>query len=192
MIRPFFLCISFLLLFTACKKAEPRSIEKKLITEKVHQLYHQYGLSNEAVYNQPISDDLFSPELKKALVTAIHTSKADIEKVKNSDHPDEKPLLFEGAIFSTLYEGYSRYTIQSINLESNTADVIINFEYSDAAVSENNTPIPSSKITWKDRIHFVNLDNTGWKIDNIIFDKKIAHSRDLRATLADFIQYAKQ
>lgn len=193
MIRPFFLCLSIILSFTACKKAESTSADKKIITEKVNQLYHQYGTSNEAVYNQPIPDDLFSPELKKTIETAINVSKADIEKVKNSDYPDEKPLIFEGAIFSSLYEGYTHYTIQSINLESNTAEAIIAFEHAgEVADPKKEIPMAVPKIVWNDRIHFVNITGKGWRIDNIIFDKKIAGSKDLTTSLTEFIQYSKQ
>ncbi|BAP31814.1 uncharacterized protein CHSO_2777 [Chryseobacterium sp. StRB126] len=182
MIRPLFLYASFIFCFIACSKTTPPpSTEKKLITEKVNQLYNQYGKSNEAVYHQPISKDLFSPELKNILETAINASKADIEKVKNSDHPDEKPLIFEGAIFSSLYEGYTGYTIKSITVHNKTAEALILFEYNMA----------SPKVSWTDRIQLIDSDK-GWKIDNIIFDKKINHSKDLKKSLIDFIQYTKQ
>ncbi|SDI91808.1 DUF3828 domain-containing protein [Chryseobacterium jejuense] len=182
MIRSLFLYVSFIFCFISCSKTTPLpSNEKKLITEKVNQLYSQYGKSNEAVYNQPISNDLFSPELKKTLETAINASKADIEKVKNSDHPDEKPLIFEGAIFSSLYEGYTGYTIKSIRIHDKTAEALVQFEY--------NTAFP--KESWTDVIQLIDTDK-GWKIDNIIFDKKANHSKDLKTSLTDFIQYTKQ
>ncbi|WES99071.1 hypothetical protein P2W68_05510 [Chryseobacterium arthrosphaerae] len=193
MIKPLFLYLSLILCLTACRKTGPVSADRKAITEKVNRLYHQYGSSNEAVYNQPISDDLFSPELKKLLETSINTSKADIEKVKNSDYPDEKPLLFEGAIFSSLYEGYSSYSIQSIDIKDNTADVVINLEHSDAGIhSEKDNPTTSSKILWKDSIHLINTDNRGWRIDNISFDKKMAGSKDLKTSLTNFTQIIQQ
>lgn len=188
MIKSLFLYLSLILCLTACSKTESVSADRKAITEKINRLYDQYGSSNEAVYNQPIPDDLFSPELKKLLENAINTSKADIEKVKNSDHPDEKPLLFEGAIFSSLYEGYSSYTVQSIDIKGNTADAVIDFEHSD--VTDN--PAASSKILWKDRIHLVNMENKGWRIDNISFDQKIANSKDLKTSLTDFTQVIQQ
>ncbi|WP_131799196.1 hypothetical protein, partial [Chryseobacterium contaminans] len=78
MIRPIFLYISLILGFIACNKTTP-SAEKQQITEKINQLYSQYGKSNEAIYNKPIADNLFSPELKKTLEAAINASKADIE-----------------------------------------------------------------------------------------------------------------
>ncbi|MGE8552688.1 MAG: hypothetical protein ACN6OB_01980 [Chryseobacterium jejuense] len=181
MIRSLFLYVSFIFCFISCSKTTPLpSNEKKLITEKVNQLYNQYGKSNEAFYNQPISNDLFSPELKNILETAINASKTDIEKVKNSDHPDEKPLIFEGAIFSSLYEGYTGYTIKNITVRNKTAEAIVQFEYNMA----------SPKVSWTDKIQLIDSDK-GWKINNIVFDS-IGSSKDLKTSLTDFIQYTKQ
>ncbi|MDM1554820.1 MULTISPECIES: DUF3828 domain-containing protein [Chryseobacterium] len=178
--RLFFLYVIFLVCFTACSQTQSPSDEKKLITEKVNQLYIQYGKSNEAVYNKPIADNLFSPELKKTVETAIKTSKADIEKVKNSDYPDEKPLIFEGAIFSSLYEGYNGYSIKSIHLHDKTAEALVQFEYN----------MVSPKVLWTDKVQLINSDK-GWTIDNIVFDS-IGSSKDLKTSLTDFIQYSKQ
>lgn len=180
--KQLFLYLGIFLFFISCQK---ESIDKvnstnTAIIQKVKQLYNQYGKSNEAVYNKPIPDDLFSPELKKTLETAINASKADIEKVKNSDHPDEKPLIFEGAIFSSLYEGYNSYTIKNINVHDQTAEALVQFEYN----------MTSPKVVWEDKIQLIDSDK-GWKIDNIIFDS-IGNSKDLKTSLTKFIQYTKQ
>lgn len=184
MIRLLFLSLSIIFFFTACNKGEPSpsaTHRNNEITRKVNDLYTQYGTSNEALYHHPFSGSLFSPDLKRTLETAINTSKADIEKVKNSDHPDEKPLLFEGAVFSSLYEGYTGYKIKSTNIsaDKSTADVAVEFEYTSS--------LP--KVIWTDHVHLVN-SKKGWKIDNIIFDT-IAHSKDLKTTLNKFIKSAQ-
>ncbi|WP_160137229.1 hypothetical protein [Chryseobacterium sp. c4a] len=181
MTKSFFYYLSCVVCFASCNTTTSPSIEEKHITEKVNRLYHQYGSSNEAIYRQPVSNTLFSPELKKTIETAIDVSKADIEKVKNSDHPDEKPLLFEGAIFSSLYEGYTGYTIKRINIHNNVAEVIAQFEYN----------LVSPKLVWTDTIQLINIDKD-WKINNIIFDKKVNHSTNLTMSLNDFIRSAKQ
>ncbi|WP_347218972.1 hypothetical protein [Chryseobacterium sp.] len=180
--KQLFLYLGIFLLFMGCKKEERNRIHstKTVITQKINDLYIQYGKSNEAIYSRPVSDDLFSPELKKILETAINASKADIEKVKNSDHPDEKPLIFEGAIFSSLYEGYTGYKIKSINVHDKTAQALVQFEYNMA----------SPKVVWTDIIKLIDSDK-GWKIDNIIFDS-IGNSKDLKTSLNDFIHYTKQ
>lgn len=179
MIRSLLLSVSFIFCFIACGKTTPVA-EKQQITEKINQLYSQYGKSNEAVYNKPIADHLFSPELKKTLEDAINASKADIEKVKNSDHPDEKPLIFEGAMFSSLYEGYNGYSIKSINLHDKTAEALVQFEYN----------MVTPKVLWTDKIQLIYSDKE-WLIDNIVFDS-IGSSKNLKTNLTDFIQYSKQ
>jgi len=177
--KQLFLYLAIFLLFTACKKNDIQPADKA-INKKVNELYTQYGKSNEAVYNQAISGDLFSKDLKKALEDAIYASKADIEKVKNSDHPDEKPLIFEGAMFSSLYEGYTGYKIKSVTRHDKTAEALVEFEYNMA------TP----KVTWMDTIHLINTEK-GWRIDNITFDK-IGTSKDLKTRLTEFVQSTQQ
>lgn len=182
--RLLFLSLSIIFFFTACNKGKPSlpaASPYNEITSKVNDLYTRYGTSNEALYGQSFSDSLFSPDLKKTLEGAVNTSKADIERVKNSDHPDEKPLIFEGAVFSSLYEGYTGYKIRSTDIsnDTTTADVAVEFEYSES----------QPKIIWTDRVHLVN-SKEGWKIDNIIFDP-IAHSKNLKTTLKEFIKSAQ-
>ncbi|CAI8803327.1 hypothetical protein [Chryseobacterium sp. IT-36CA2] len=187
--KKLFLFLGVVLIFASCKKNEPKPSlsSDAAIKEKVNALYTQYGKSTEAIYNQPIPDNLFSQDLKKILDEAIHASKADIEKVKKSDHPDEKPLIFEGAMFSSLYEGFTSYKIKSINISESTeplgsqADVNVEFEYSHS----------SPKVIWTDKIHLINAFDAGWRIDNIVFDT-IGNSKDLKTGLQSFIKYAKE
>ncbi|RXM39050.1 hypothetical protein BOQ62_13255 [Chryseobacterium sp. CH21] len=122
---------------------------------------------------------MFSQDFKKVLDEAIHASKADIEKVKKSDHPDEKPLIFEGAIFSSLYEGFTSYTIKSVKVQDNTAEALVAFEYNMA----------EPKVTWMDTVHLTNTEK-GWRVDNVTFDT-IGNSNDLRSRLTEFVQNTK-
>lgn len=177
-----FLSLGVLLLFVSCKKdvVQPTSSSDAAIHEKVNELYTHYGKSNEVIYNEPVSGDLFSRDLKEALEVAINTSKADIEKVKKSDHPDEKPLIFEGAIFSSLYEGFTNYKIKSVTIHGKKAEVPVELEYNMAAPT----------VKWIDTIHLTDTEK-GWKIDNIIFDKT-GNSKDLKARLKEFTQSVSQ
>ncbi|TZF98759.1 DUF3828 domain-containing protein (plasmid) [Chryseobacterium panacisoli] len=179
--KKFFLFLGIFLFFASCKKNEPQPAlsSEAAIHGKVNELYTQYGKSNEAIYSQPIPDSLFSSDLKKVLDEAIHASKADIEKVKNSDHPDEKPLIFEGAIFSSLYEGFTDYKIKSVKIQDKTAEALLAFEYNSS------TP----KETWMDTVHLINTEK-GWRIDNVTFDK-IGNSKDLKARLTEFVESTK-
>nr|WP_315032202.1 hypothetical protein [uncultured Chryseobacterium sp.] len=179
MMKQFFLCLSIFFTFASCsKKKEPSSVSHDSIpvTAKINALYSQYGKSNEMIYNHPIPNDLFSPALKRSLEKAIKASNDDIEKVKRSEHPDEKPLMFEGAVFSSLYEGFTSYKIKSMDIHDGTADVLVQFEYNMA------TP----KVVWTDKVHLIHSDGQ-WKIDNISFDI-IGNSRDLQTRLKDFVK----
>ncbi len=176
--KKLFLFLGIIILFASCKKNGPKPSppSETAIKEKVNELYTQYGKSNEAVYNQPIPDSLFSQDLKKVLDEAISASKADIEKVKKSDHPDEKPLIFEGALFSSLYEGFTSYTIKSVKIQDKNAEALVAFEYNMA----------SPKETWMDTVHLTNTKD-GWRVDNVTFDPT-GNSKDLKARLAEFVQ----
>ncbi|UKB78337.1 hypothetical protein [Chryseobacterium sp. MEBOG07] len=148
----------------------------------MNQFYSIYGKSNDALYNKEIPQELFTPDLKVSLEKAFKKSKDEIEKVKNSNHSEDKPLIFEGSFFSSLYEGYTSYKIESIKIMESTqpvgsaADVLIDFE--NASV----TP----KIKWTDKIHLVEAFDTEMKIENIFFDKKIGGAIDLKTKLYEF------
>ncbi|MGN7757357.1 hypothetical protein ACTJIV_07745 [Chryseobacterium sp. 22532] len=181
--KKIFLCLGIFLFLAACKNNGSRanSAEETSVIQKANELYRLYGGSNDALYNKPFSDSLFSPELKRTLEEALNASKADIEKVKHSDHPDEKPLLFEGAVFSSLYEGYNSYKIKSvvINPSGTSADAAVTFEYM----------MSQPKVIWTDKVHLIKSGQE-WKIDNISFDS-IANSKDLKASLKNFAQSVK-
>ncbi|REC76413.1 hypothetical protein DRF60_13675 [Chryseobacterium elymi] len=176
--KKIFLCLGIFLFLAACKNngSNKNSPVKTCVIQRINELYSLYGSSNDALYNKPFSESLFSPELKRILEEAVNTSKADIEKVKHSDHPDEKPLLFEGAVFSSLYEGYDSYKIKSvvINPSGTSADAEVTFEYT----------MSQPKVIWTDKVHLIK-SGLEWKIDNISFDS-IGNSKDLKASLKDF------
>lgn len=184
MIKQLFLCLSSILFLASCKNNETRpSVSADTeITQKVNQLYKEYDGSKKSIYNQSFSDSLFSPELKKTLEDAIHASEADIERVKKSDHPDEKPLLFEGAVFSSLYEGYTGYKIKSVTIDPSgtSANAAVELEYT----------LSPPKIKWTDNVQLIN-SGQGWKIDNIRFDS-IGNAKDLKTSLKEFTQNANK
>ncbi|MCT2564294.1 DUF3828 domain-containing protein [Chryseobacterium herbae] len=184
MIKQLFLCLSGFLFLVSCKNNEthPSVSADTEITKKVNQLYTEYDGSKKSIYNQSFSNSLFSPELKKTLEDAIHASEADIERVKKSDHPDEKPLLFEGAVFSSLYEGYTGYKIKSVKVDPSrtSANVAIELEYT----------LSPPKIKWTDHVQLIN-SGQGWRIDNILFDS-IGNTKDLKASLKEFTQNANK
>ncbi|SDR08568.1 hypothetical protein SAMN05421664_3469 [Chryseobacterium soldanellicola] len=183
-------CLSIFLLFTGCKKSEnhPKNFDAdKKITEKLEEFYRIYGKSSDAIYNQPIPKNLFSSDLEKTFQKAIDLSKTDIKKVKKSDHPGDKPLLLEGSIFTSLYEGFTDYKIVSIVVLNDSKPL----ESSATVIVElKNTHYPNAK--WTDIIRFINFQESGWKIDNVVFSKKMSQIPDVKTSLQNFISEAKK
>lgn len=179
------LFLSLCLFCTGCKKNENNAqlSSDPEITKKINELYAVFGHSNEELYRKQFPKDLFSSDLQKILENAIDTSTSDIENVKKSDHPTDKPLLLEGAVFSSLYEGYTSYTIQSIHVIEDAqglgtaADVKVGFEYT----------LDSPKIVWTDTVRLIKVPKDGWRIDNINFDNKMGGSKNLKTSLGHFI-----
>lgn len=185
--KQLFLCLSIFLLFISCKKNEtkPKVSADAEITQKVKMLYSIYGKSSNVIYDQPIPKNMFSPELEKTFQEAINTSISDIENVKKSDHPTDKPLLMEGSIFTSLYEGYTSYKIESIDVMKSTKPSGM---AANVTVSLENSNYPNEKdVKWIDTIYLINSVDSGWRIDNIKFN-----NGDLKSNLNSFISGAKQ
>ncbi|EJL67504.1 hypothetical protein [Chryseobacterium populi] len=169
------------LLFTGCINKDHHSEE---ITEKLKTFYTTYGKSSDILYESSISKDLFSADLEKILQEAVATSKADIEKVKKSDHPTDKPLLLEGSIFTGLYEGFTAYKIRSIDVKENSKPLSAN-----VTVDLENSNFPDTR--WTDIIQLINVPDKGWRIDNIKFDT-INGSGNLKTSLKNFVSGAEE
>jgi hypothetical protein len=186
--KQLFFYLGVFLTLTACKQNENASKAVNSdaeITQKINEMYSVYGKSSEAMYKNPFSDTIFSSDLKKNLDDAVKASNEDIEKVKKSAHPDEKPQVLEGSFFTSLYEGYTSYKINSVKVlenEKTTAEVSVELE---------NSTSPS-KLTWTDKIQLVKGSDNKWKIDNIYFDKKMNTATDLKKSLETFTEGAKQ
>lgn len=169
------------LLFTGCIKKDNHSEE---ITGKLKTFYASYGKSGDVLYERSIPENLFSPDLGKMLQKAVATSKADIERVKKSDHPTDKPLLLEGSIFTSLYEGYTDYKIRSVDVKENSKPLSAN-----AIVDLENNNFPDTR--WTDTVQLINLSGKDWRINNIKFDR-INGSGTLKTGLKDFISGAEE
>ncbi len=98
--------------------------------------------------------------------------------MKASEFPDEKPMLIEGDIFTSLYEGQDRARVEQVEFNDGHALARVAFE---------NT---AYDIAWTDRVALV--DENGWKIDNVIYGREGAAQPDLRAVLAAFTAAAGQ
>ncbi len=178
--KPLLLLLSICLIITGCRKTENHADghADQEITQGINQLYTTYGASGEALYNQPVSENLFSPELKKVLEDAVSASKADIERIKKSEYPDDKPFLLEGSVFTSQYEGFTSYKIKKIHTaDPSDKSIKADVELENASFSP--------KTVWTDQIQLIKIDGT-WKIDNINFGDN-PDIKDLKTGLQNFI-----
>ena len=97
----------------------------------------------------------FSQKLNQLLAEA---------KRKQADHakqyPNEKPPLIEGDLFSSLFEGPTGYSVESVSSKNGFCRVVIRFVHADPQI-ENGKP-----SSWKDAV-IVKQENGRWVIDDI-------------------------
>jgi hypothetical protein len=139
------------MLFIFCKTDEKSQNE---ISIKINSLYK----NKASFYEMKLDTTLFTQELIHKMKNIRYITELDIARIKQSNSPTDKPFLLEGSVFSSLPDGYSKFSIKNITFKENKADVFVEFEYE-------NTP----KIIWTDKIILENIN--GWKIKNIIFSK---------------------
>jgi len=123
---------------------------------------------------------VISPALELALADANTAEEAHFAATKN-----EEPPLFEGDIFSSLYEGASAYKLGQCAIESDNAYCDIELSYAEA---------PGDKpTTWVDKLVLAKRAG-GWKVDDIAFGATwdFGQHGHLRATLADIAKYGKE
>lgn len=152
----------FFVIFFGCESDQKKQFEITKIIDAVYK-------NQKNFYDIPLDTTLFSSSIIKEMKNIRHITELDVKRVQNSDFPTDKPFQFEGSVFTSLSDGYSKYTITTITINNNIAYVTIDFEY-------NSTP----KVKWTDNVVLIN--NNGWKIDNILFSK-IAGCKDLKERL---------
>ena len=149
--------------FFSCKNDS----NKTDIESKINQLYAK----QESIYGKEPDANLFSKPIVESLKNVQNITKADAERIKNSNSPSDKPVMLEGSVFTSMYDGFAKYTIGEITVTENATEAAVSFE-------SNGTP----KETWTDKVLLVN--ENGWKIDNVVFTGKNVDDKDLKGRLA--------
>ena len=132
-------------LFSACQSKEKEAIEKQLNT-----------FFTKTVMHNEVDQTALSTELGGLLKQAIEAEKNDALATKNGPFPTDKPLLIEGDIFSSLYEGRTGASIQTITIDKEKAKAILALE---------NKPYNTQ---WTDTVMLVKEQDV-WKIDDVVF-----------------------
>jgi hypothetical protein len=122
--------------------------------------------------HRAVDHSRLSKDLSGLLSEALEAEDRDRARIKASEHPDDKPMLIEGDIFTSLYEGQDRALIEQIVVDGERAIAKVRFE---------NT---AYQIAWSDQV--VLVYEGGWKIDNVIYGRDGAAEPDLRSALAAF------
>lgn len=169
--KPFFFFLSILLLFNSCVTS--KTTNEAEITSKIDQLY-KYTTSSDSIS----SKELFSSDLKNILDEANRVSDADAQRIKNSDHPTDKPAAVESFIFTGVPDA-TKQKVKSIHVTGNTAEAVVEIEISEYKDGDKTYPA----LIWENTIQLIN-DN-GWKIDNIIFTQRSTLREQLEAFILE-------
>jgi hypothetical protein len=135
----------FLLMLSACKSANQEAIQKQLD-----------GFFGKTMMHNEVDQSALSTELSSLLQQALEAEKNDAEATKKGPFPTDKPLLIEGDIFSSLYEGRTSAKVQSITIDEQKAKAVLALE---------NKPYNTQ---WTDTVLLVN-ENKVWKIDDVVY-----------------------
>lgn len=122
-----------------------------------------------------IDKNMMTKELGELIQKAVDRELLEVEKIKKSEFPTDKPLCIEGDVFSSLYEGQDSLKILGIKIKNNKAT---------ATLELTNTQY---KETWKDEVLLKN--ENGWKIDNVIFKGIEPTSKSTKDILLSFINF---
>jgi hypothetical protein len=133
---------------------------------KIHALY----AAQDYIYGQEVDTALFSADVVRRIQEVRQTTAEDRERISKSEYPSDKPLLLEGAVFSSLYDGFTSYSIAEVEFGENVATVVVDFEYA-------STP----PEVWRDTV--VLVMEKGWKVDNVRFDPRYGGAKDLKSRL---------
>ncbi len=151
----------FLLSLISCNDKK----DKNEITKTINSIY----LKPNPYTNKLLNTHVFSTELNDLIEKSRLVEEMDRARIKHSEYPNDKPLLIEGEIFTSVYEGYSSYLIKDIHIDNNKARAIVSFSNG------------YYQLNWKDTIDLI--QENGWKMDNVEFSGK----SNLKATLYSFI-----
>jgi hypothetical protein len=155
------LFIGILICFVSCVnekaggKLELRKLPSKDGVEVI--LFNMYAGDRE--HRNPLANTLlFSKEMVELNRICDSLIKVDIQRIRNSDTPNEKPVLREGSSISSFYEGVTDFEINEIVIKGDDVHVVVTLS----------NRFYQDQLPWEERI--VLIEEDGLKIDDIFFD----------------------
>lgn len=154
---------AILLLLFSCAASDKKEITK--VIDGIYAHREHYSAKDQKWISQDLLVLLHEAKAKEA---------ASALAVAQSDQPTDKPLLIEGDIFSSLYEGSTGHEILSMDINENHAVVLIRFT---------NSHDPNQ--SWEDTLFL--LKEGKWKLDNVIYGmSQKGTPRNLKNFLKEF------
>jgi len=156
----------FFLTIISCSTGS-NSLEKD-ISSVVDTFFRNYKGDFRTVDRTLLTQDLLTL-IDKAIAKELFEAK----KMKESNFPSDKPLMIEGDIFTSLYEGQKSFNIREIKIEENKASVTIQFANS------------LYEKTWEDQVLL--MKDKDWKIDNVVFKGQTVNIKSTKEILLGLI-----
>jgi hypothetical protein len=162
----FFNLACCLFLFLGC--GSKQEVEIKQIVEGFYSGYDgNFRTADTAMISNKLAD---------LIRQAVEKEIDEAEKMKESETPTDKPMMIEGDVFTSLYEGQDSVSIEKISMEGQVAHVKVMFQ---------NTKY---NYRWSDQIILIK-ENSKWKIDNVLYGGQSQDIPNLQSNLKRLIDY---
>jgi len=164
--------ILFIPLFLAACAIEPEITAPAQETAAVKSAVATFYRAADGGHNyRKLDAKLISAELNALLQLGEAVEKRSAREIAASDWPSDKPLLLEGAILTSIYEGYSKVLdIGNLRAAKGVYQVDVKLRY------DRETEI----YDWTDTVVVVHEEGR-WKVDDILLsDGKESLKRNLR------------
>ena len=128
--------------------------------------------------NEKLDSALFSKDLYQLITQSKQTEQKSRETIRMSKAPTDKPLLIEGEVFASLYEGYTGFKVLTSEVVKDTA--LLSVEFTNQSYQQ----------VWTDKVRLIAVAGS-WKLDNVFYGKPSSQP-DLQQLLRAFVAAGQQ
>ena len=128
--------------------------------------------------NEKLDSSLFSKDLYQLITQSKDTEQKSRETIRMSKAPTDKPLLIEGEVFASLYEGYTGFKVLATEVVKDTA--LLSVEFTNQSYQQ----------VWTDKVRLIAVAGS-WKLDNVFYGKESSQP-DLQQLLRAFVAAGQQ
>jgi len=128
--------------------------------------------------NETLDSALFSKDLYQLITQSKQTEQKSRETIRMSKAPTDKPLLIEGEVFASLYEGYTGFKVQTTEAVKDSA--LLSVEFTNQSYQQ----------VWTDKVRLIAVAGS-WKLDNVFYGKPSSQP-DLQQLLRAFVAAGQQ